>query len=369
MYEHIITLERQLTKLLPYNRQAPTAELLAKAREWSAAVWRQAVTEGPLQITGEHKRDGLRLAQRPVFITGVHRSGTTMVRDLLDDHPQLCVLPSEGTFLTNLRKQLVRLPVDQRAEFLCTEWLRRIANPINQPPYWLLGSSTTHHSFYVEFACAFKAWYEVLSADMADNLFWPHLAVVLAYATVTENLKADYWVDKTPTQEKFLNRTIKHFPEARFIHVIRDPAAVLASRKLMEPQVKLKRCLEEMAHSYKLATKRTPITNLHVVRYEELCHNASNADAMRRFLNIAHHRSLLNTTVNGKPAGVNSSFNNDSPKGQIINAVADNAIQIPEAEMACLSAYVAKHAAKAGYVIPRISAVKKAIVAARLWFK
>ena len=64
---------------------------LARAREWSEAVWSEAERLGPFPISRKQITCGLDLASRPVFVCGVHRSGTTLVRDLLDGHPALAV--------------------------------------------------------------------------------------------------------------------------------------------------------------------------------------------------------------------------------------------------------------------------------------
>jgi hypothetical protein len=152
MLASIIQTEARLHNLLPKQRleSSVPADLLAAAREWSQLVWNVAEQLGPMPLSKKQVEDGLNLAARPVFICGVHRSGTTLVRNLLDGHPQLCVLPSEGTFYTNLEAKLKQLPADKWPAYMGTEWLRRLANPINQPPYWLLGRSCDVASPYVD---------------------------------------------------------------------------------------------------------------------------------------------------------------------------------------------------------------------------
>jgi hypothetical protein len=169
--------------------------LLSTAQAWSRAVWEYAEELGALALSTQQEKQGMQLAQNPVFICGAHRSGTTLVRDILDGHPQLVVLPSEGTYLTNLEDKLLSLPQNKQAAFLGMEWLRRLANPINQPPYWLLGRSKGDSSPYVDFARYLMAWWEVVDRK---NKQWPHIAVLLAYASCTNGLAASLLVDKTP---------------------------------------------------------------------------------------------------------------------------------------------------------------------------
>src|SRR5436190_19798716 len=153
MLSTIIETERHLNSLLPRSRkeQNPTAALLASAEIWSQSVWNMAEGLGAMPLSEEQVNEGYKLAQNPVFICGVHRSGTTLTRDLLDGHPHLVVLPSEGTYYTNLEVKVHARPVNEQASFLGKEWLRRLANPINQPPYWLLGRSAETGSPYVNF--------------------------------------------------------------------------------------------------------------------------------------------------------------------------------------------------------------------------
>jgi hypothetical protein len=75
---------------------APGEALLAAGRRWAAAVWAEAERAGPVDLPPEMVAWGRALAARPVFVVGVHRSGTTLLRDLLDGHPALSVLPAGG---------------------------------------------------------------------------------------------------------------------------------------------------------------------------------------------------------------------------------------------------------------------------------
>ncbi len=100
MFEQLVARESALDAVLPRPRlrgRVP-GELLTLAREWSEAVWIEAERLGPFSINQAQTSHGIEVAMRPVFVCGVHRSGTTLVRDLIDGHPALSVLPSEGSF-------------------------------------------------------------------------------------------------------------------------------------------------------------------------------------------------------------------------------------------------------------------------------
>ena len=133
MPDDLRELECALDGQLPSARmeELPNPGLLAAAARWSAAAWRAAEQAGPATLSRADLEWGRSLASRPVFICGAHRSGTTLLRNLLDGHPALGVLPSEGGYLTGLRQRLARLPAAERFPALGEEWLRRLAKPIN----------------------------------------------------------------------------------------------------------------------------------------------------------------------------------------------------------------------------------------------
>ncbi|MES2278524.1 MAG: sulfotransferase [Bacteroidota bacterium] len=323
MLSQIIEAEQQLDALLPARRleQRPPADLLLAASAWSKVVWSAAKRLGPMPLTDEQISQGLQLAQKPVFICGVHRSGTTLVRNLLDGHPQLSVLPSEGTFYTNQESKLQNLPQNEWATYLGTEWLRRLANPINQPPYWLLGRSNNAGSPYINFARYVMAWWQIIAHQPGTQ--WPHTAIVLAYASCTGNLGAKLWVDKTPANERFLARIWQEMPQAKIIHVIREPIATIASRKTMEPTIGLSAALRDLEISYTVAIQQTALKDPRflLIRYEELCDDPEEITAqMAAFLAIENLEILKQATVSGVSAKANSSFNKNPASGQILKA-------------------------------------------------
>jgi hypothetical protein len=363
MLASIIKTEARLHNLLPQQRLEGSvpADLLAAAREWSQLVWDLAEQLGPMPLSKKQVEDGLNLAARPVFICGVHRSGTTLVRNLLDGHPQLCVLPSEGTFYTNLEARLKQLPADKWPAYMGTEWLRRLANPINQPPYWLLGRSCAVASPYVDFARYLLSWWQAI--EQVPGTQWPHMAMVLAYASCTGGLNAKYWVDKTPTNERFLNRIRQETPNARIIHVIREPLATIASRKVMEPGAGIRGALRALKASYIIAQQQNSLkqAGYFLLRYEELCDDPQTVIVqMALFLGIKHLTELSEATVAGVSAKANSSFHKDSVSGEILKVDNQRQHTISTAEQQLIAAYLSTQARQLGYILPGVSIFKGA---------
>jgi hypothetical protein len=320
-------------------------------REWSRAIWTVAESLGPTTPRAHDLEQGLSLAQRPVFVCGAARSGTTLLRDLLDGHPQLAVVPTESLFYTYLEPALFALRPDSHSSYLGRRWLERLVVP---PPYWLLGCSAQPKSPYVTFARAFAGWWQV-PAQRRDARFssWPIAALALAYAQSLGggNLPptAQMWVEKTPGSERFLWRIWRDFPRAKVIHIVRRPEAVLASIKGMRPQERSRRhtllhIVRHMAPSYRAAAecaRHLPKARYCLVRYEDL---TADPDAVMfeiaNFLGIDRAPSLLQPTVAGRPATNNTSFGSSRP---------DLHGALDPVERGLLALAVGRPAAKLGY--------------------
>jgi sulfotransferase family protein len=324
MFELFVTLESRLDAVLPRPRlrgQTP-AELIARAREWSEAAWNEAESVGPFPIGSPEIARGMEVARRPVFVCGVHRSGTTLVHDLLDGHPALTVLPSEGSFYTSHRRHLSHLEKSEWRDFMACEWCRRLANPVNQPPYWSIGRSTPDHSPAVAFMRAVAAWWTPVEEQLGERVAaWPLVAIALAYASHPRagalDAGVERWVEKTPTNERYLEEIWREFPEARVVHVVRDPVAVIASRKRREERAtggfrNMTAALADLAESYRIAeAARTGLDDHRylLIHFEQLVQDPDLTIAqLAAFLDVPDMAILHEPTSGGLPATINSSY-------------------------------------------------------------
>lgn len=343
---------------------APTTPaLIETARAWSDAVWDAARHARPDAIERVDRERGLALARRPVFVCGAHRSGTTLLRDLLDGHPALSVLPSEGSYFTSLGPHLASRPPDERLRVFACEWTRRMANPTNQPPYWLLGRSVGTVSPYVGFVRALAQWWTVSEQGLPGITSWPLVAVALTYAARSSQLsRAKWWVEKTPTNERFEARLRAEFPDAVIVHMVRHPLAVVASRKRQEMRVfgafrQAQRALGELADSYRIALARRATPRYHVLRYEDLIADpAATMARLARTLEVENTRGLLEPTVAGHPVAANSSFSRSRASRGVIVAETNNhpAEVLTAREQRRVAATIEEAAASFGYELPRV---------------
>lgn len=342
------------------------------ARSWSEVAWALAEAEGPIELDPADITRGILLAQCPVFICGVHRSGTTLVRDLLDSHPQLSVLPAEGLFFTNLRRRIMGLKTEQALGVVGRTWLQKLVDHGSRPPFWILGRSSETNSPYIAFARALSAWWRVAERMMSARVkSWPLVSTVLAYAfSIAGGRIPDSqvrWVEKTPTNEQFINRLLADFPKAKIVHVIRDPMAVFESRKSMELQTfgtfgNRKSVLKDLARTYRVALARRnsdPDGRYFLLRYEDLIARQHVEIArLAAFLQIELLPILSRPTVGGIPVGSNSSFVR-TPAGQILSTP-EHAPQrnLDRADNDLVGSAVGRLARHLGYDVPPIGGLR-----------
>ena len=348
----IVEIEHRLNHLLRHQIQDQhfVRSLRSTLREWSQTVWAAAECRGMSTPRSPDLEHGLRLAQRPVFVCGAARSGTSLLRDLLDGHPELIVIPNESGFYPGMERALSGLRSERHCAYLGCRWLERL---VDAPPFWPLGSSTIAGSPYIAFAREFAGWSQApRQHPNARITSWPLAAFALAYA---QRLSAGriprgvrMWVEKTPGNERFLSRIWQDFPQAKVIQIVRRPEAVLASMKRMpgtrwSHRRTLAHVVGKMAPSYRIAAKgdHLPDGRYCLVRYEDL--TADPGSVMPRiaeFLGIAPHRSLLQPTTAGRPGFNNTSFGSWR---------SDPYLELSPIERALLNLATARNGAKLGY--------------------
>jgi Sulfotransferase family len=142
------------------------------------------------------------LALPAPFIVGVGRSGTTLLRLMLDAHPDLAI-PAETHFVPALIKAAEETQ-DPRAA------LQVLASVQTWPNLGL----------------------DLASVDQAFSALDPFSstgAVRAVFRLYAEGQGKSRWGDKTPTYRAHLSEIARAVPEARFIHIIRDGRDVALS--------------------------------------------------------------------------------------------------------------------------------------------
>ncbi len=352
-------MEQSLAQLLTADdARRDRARLLTDLSAYAMACVLEARRRGPKVPDADAIARAHVWLGRPVFLCGHHRSGTTLLHGLLDGHPELLVLPSEGTYLTSFRYVTGERPSVRQLERFIAEWIARWIDP-NFEPHFRLGRSDETSQPYVELARGFFGWHAALRAA-APKSFAPLLALVAAYKCAVQAPEPRLWVEKTPLNERHISR-LEAFAAARYIQAVRHPGATLASlRELYRDNgggaFDAAGHARAIANSLRLAhhNQRLLEPRYLVVRYEDLTNaTASEVARLRAFLDIAPSASLAMPTASGAPLRSNSSFNRGEAGVVNRSRAADPA---PAADAAAISVFAGSAARVFGYDIARASA-------------
>lgn len=137
---------------------------------------------------------------RPIFIVGVHRSGTTLLRYMLGSHSRIYI-PPESDFIPNffLHDPAGPLSGEQIARILRTifERYRFVKEWKGEPPA------------LDQFVLALP---DRTPASFLNSL----------YSAYAGQYGAERWGDKTPIYASYIDLIHDIFPKAQFLHIIRD---------------------------------------------------------------------------------------------------------------------------------------------------
>jgi hypothetical protein len=158
------------------------------------------------------RRSGAPDADQPPapFVVGVARSGTTLLRLMLDAHPDLAI-PPETHFIPKLAKALGELP-----KSVGEDELRRRALTL-----------LTEHRRWPDFGLdpqELERRFEEAEPFEATN------ALRAFYGLYAEKQGKPRWGDKSPSYVRRMRRVHAVLPESRFIHLIRDGRDVALSQ-------------------------------------------------------------------------------------------------------------------------------------------
>lgn len=200
------------------------------------------------------ERDGSGRVPAP-FVVGIARSGTTLLRLMLDAHPQLTI-PPETHFLPQLFKYFDRW-VEEGVE---GEELRgRAMELIVAHPRW---GDMPLRAEEVERR---MAEHDPLTAgDAARSL----------YETYAAHVGKPRWGDKSPPYTWKARRIQAALPEARFVHLIRDGRDVALSLSEVswgpgDVQAAAAKWVDELGRARRRSRRLRPGTYMEV-RYEDL---------------------------------------------------------------------------------------------------
>ena len=187
------------------------------------------------------------------FIVGVGRSGTTLLRLMLDAHPRLAI-PPETHFVPAVIESFWRLRVTPE----------RVLDAMRS------GERTGWEDSGLDEQAMLDRLGEIKPLNAPDSLR-------AFYRLYAERHGKGRWGDKTPHYVTALARIGRALPEARFVHVIRDgrDVALSTNRRLVELRgsrpVPIERMAKRWRHRILTARGVAQVADRYLeVRYEDL---------------------------------------------------------------------------------------------------
>lgn len=254
--------------------------------------------------------------RRALFLGGCPKSGTTLLLALLDGHPALATLPAETHYLEELAKHAGRRSPQANLRALLSHLApdkpngERFERVHGQKPADASAQTAFDFDRFSRLAAEFaaKPW-------VNDSLLLSE--TIRAHATVA---RADWrgcvrWVEKTPSNIAHTDDLFRLYPEAKLIHIVRDPRAIFASRRrrLLNrygTHKKAHRLVREWNQSVRQITRLGARRGQYLLlRYEDLAQNSRAVlHQVCRFVGIEFLPVLLQPTLGGKPWSGNSTF-------------------------------------------------------------
>ena len=228
----------------------------------------------------------------PVFICGHYRSGTSLLHHLLDGHSEIISAGIETNFFTVFIPEVKKISTEAAAE-------KSLLRIIHSRDTRVLN----RHLPGIDRAM-FDEFYDQASKDPND-LFSYIEAYVESHAKSTKQWSNNkkYWIEKTPLNELFIREMLGKWPNAKFIHVMRDPRNVHASVRLRSDfPLKVRTTYHNWERSFLSMENNIKALNTDylVLRYEDLV--ADPLSALKQIcylLNISFEDVMLKPTLLG----------------------------------------------------------------------
>ena len=223
---------------------------------------------------GRNVKPGADDAFAPVFIVGCPRSGTTLLQRMLDAHPDVAIAP-ETHFI---RRFWLRR--DEYGDLHDDARFRRLVDDLLSIP-----EAADMHLDADEFRA---------SAGRIDRSFAALFGLLLQCYRLQRG--AVIVGEKTPNHLLYMRTLQDFFPRARFIHLIRDPRAVVNSwRNVPWSTGSIAGDAQVWRRYIRTAWKQRPRSGtLHLVRYESLVSApAQTLRSMCRFLQLGFTEAML----------------------------------------------------------------------------
>lgn len=167
-------------------------------------------------------------AAKPIFIVGYMHSGTTLLRKVLGNHPDVFSIRAETMFFEQLQHVLLHRFPNLNDDAVLEEFVRFLIRKtaFDWPPVTAAEAELEAKQFQPD---------EELTRQIIDGakINRDYVAVFsYVFRAITAAAGKAYWIEKTPSHIFAVDQVVAGLPDAHVIELVRDPRDVLASKKL-----------------------------------------------------------------------------------------------------------------------------------------
>lgn len=267
---------------------------------------------------------------KPIYITGLMKSGTTLVSNLLDGHPDLKVFPHEHHFHLLFQRIYPSLEVMKANWLYSTTSLMLLNKYVDTGKFNIQSFRTNlastplcHKKKIKEDDPMLQTYYENLERDIVRKAKSAKDIIDITVDSFPHEGNPKYWAWKN-VHDTYSHEQISGFcalyPDTKVIFVIRDPRGLWKSRRDYRRRYQkchgFARYLRDLALFYynhemlgKLMEQHLP--NVMFVQYENIALQPKRTmEYICKFLDIKYDDILLKPTRYGKPIHVSTATNN-----------------------------------------------------------
>ena len=211
----------------------------------------------------------------PIFIMGAPRSGTTFLASSIASHPSIVALPEMHYIFELMEQELLfgELGLDQKTSILI-------------------------NSFHF---CSLRLFDDVegLKKFIGNkNVKAIILGLVSLFNEKHDKKDYQYWVEHTPHSHRFIEVLKIYFPDAIFVHCIRDPRSVVAST-FKEPwgYKDVITGAEDWNNKVMGVLKKEKLYDIKTIRYEDFTEDIEiNLKRLCKKIGVDYHYDMLSNT-------------------------------------------------------------------------
>jgi len=220
------------------------------------------------------------IANQPVFIIGAGRSGTTLLRSMLVASGQIAIPPETQI----IHKLPARFQVRRGLG-----WEGLVKS--------LIPEFESHKHFYLWKSNLASAYTNAMKLPKNERSLAKLIDVIYKTYAAEQFPEATFWGDQSPIHTFFLPNILSIFPNAKFVHLIRDGRDVVASLIKMNGDASLYESIyrwKESIFRVKKMRRKIKDVNYLEVKYEELVSDPETAlRKVSDFIGIAYSNTML----------------------------------------------------------------------------